>query len=311
MRAKYKLNPLNEDAWWYGFAQISAEQSIFFLTLFSGSAIALLQKLCALPAEEKEPSAYREVRALRRFLSAHCGSCLGALSCSQVASSLVGLPVRNEGREVRPFHGWSSRLCRDIWRDVYPHTFHEQWRFSWLVDKVREDKGLPMQQRRDRANMLGQGWRSLQQRVRPGTFFTKRSWAYKIYMARAWFTRTSSRRTSCWTASKTSSLENRGVFRRYSGEVPILHLLFTALSLRCSARVIDLGVAREFGALKPAGTPGYLPPEVMKILQGLSTDTSGVCQPENDVFALGVVLYTLLGSRKVYIHGKAHFPPCL
>jgi serine/threonine protein kinase len=72
-----------------------------------------------------------------------------------------------------------------------------------------------------------------------------------------------------------------------------------------------LGVAREFGALKPAGTPGYLPPEVMKILQGLSTDTSGVCQPENDVFALGVVLYTLLGSRKVYIHGKAHFPPCL
>lgn len=59
---------------------------------------------------------------------------------------------------------------------------------------------------------------------------------------------------------------------------------------QCSAKIIDLGIAAEFGTRMPSGTPGYMAPEVLKI--------KGSSLPQNDIFSLGVILYMLLGSNQ-------------
>eukprot|EP00435_Cladocopium_sp_Y103_P028213 s171_g7.t1 len=190
---------------------------------------------------EKEPSAYREVRALRRMKGAKCVlSTVGTPDYVETSDAVYVLtPFMNSG------------------------DFHDLWA------KCVETKGC----RCSKGGIARTCWDKI------GGPYSNAYVLALFYQA----------------VLGVQNIHGKGLVHQ---DIKPENIMLNCIEDQCSARVIDLGVAAEFGALKPAGTPGYLPPEVMKIIQGLSTDTSGVCQPENDVFSLGVVLYTFLYGKR-------------
>ena len=104
----------------------------------------------------------------------------------------------------------------------------------------------------------------------------RRFWVCKIYIAKVLFTWISSWTISCWTALRRSVSEQ---FRSCQlWQLWFFRFAFrqTESSVRCSAWIIDFGIAAEFGTRMPSGTPGYMAPEVMKIF--------GSSQPQSYIF---------------------------
>lgn len=198
-------------------------------------------RFVSLKFSEKEPSAYREVRALRRMKGAKC------------VLSTVGVPDYVE----------TSDAMYTLTPFMNSGDFHDLW------TKCVKTKGCQC----SKEGIARTCWDKV------GGPYSNAYVLALFYQA----------------VLGVQNIHGKGLVHQ---DIKPENIMLNCIEDQCSARVIDLGVAREFGALKPAGTPGYLPPEVMKILQGLSTDTSGVCQPENDVFALGVVLYTFLYGKQ-------------
>eukprot|EP00913_Durusdinium_trenchii_P018541 g17422.t2 len=104
------------------------------------------------------------------------------------------------------------------------------------------------------------------------------------------------------------------------------NIMMNCVNNKCSAQVIDLGVAGPTGQCWPSGTPGYMAPAPKPVgdqpglaqpiaLAPIQFSLGLICrsvalgpeevwklfgsgQPQNDIFSLGVVLYQRLGAAK-------------
>ncbi|CAK9004895.1 Putative serine/threonine-protein kinase R436 [Durusdinium trenchii] len=79
------------------------------------------------------------------------------------------------------------------------------------------------------------------------------------------------------------------------------NIMLNCIDQKCFAHVIDLGLMGPRGACNLGGTPGYMAPEIWKVIvskSGKLWKEIGQGQPQNDVYSLGVVLYELAHPGK-------------